>query len=277
MQQASIVVFGFAMALYAGATVLYAYFFLNKRRSLSWYATFLTGAGFLMHTASILIRWVQVGHLPIEGPFDSLSLAAWALVLIYFVVEHLARVKILGVLLVPAALVAMTAAWLNISVPGGRQGEVLDSWTVGTHVTLIMLANAGFAIGAAASIVYLLQERQLKQHKTNLIFRRLPSLAQTDAIARKAVAFAYPAYTAALLLGVLRAVRFVEGWYFDPRVMMAGIVWLIFGAYLVLRYRTSTSARSVAWIAVVGLAAVVLLSVLARFQVGVFHNWGGIT
>ena len=42
-----------AMALFAVATVLYAYHFFSKRPVLSWYATFLTGAGFLALTASI--------------------------------------------------------------------------------------------------------------------------------------------------------------------------------------------------------------------------------
>ena len=70
-----------------------------------------------------------------------------------------------------------------------------------------MFANAGFFIGAAASITYLSLEAQLKGHRTATLFRRLPSLAQTDLVARRAVAWSFPAYTAGIVLGVLRAIE----------------------------------------------------------------------
>jgi ABC-type transport system involved in cytochrome c biogenesis permease subunit len=276
MQQATFIAFWFALALYAAATVLYVYYFTDKRRKLALYATFGTGAGFIVHTGSIVLRWADQGRFPLQGVFDSLSLAAWALVLIYFIVEHLAKVRVLGALLVPTALVGMVIAQFYLSTPVGHAAEVLDNWRVGIHVVLVNLANAGFALGAAASILYLIQERQLKHHTTNVLFRRLPPLASTDKLARRAIAYAFPAYTAAILLGTLRAVEFdLQGWYFDPRVMLAGIVWLIFGFYLLLRYRkANASARAYALVAIAGLVVVIALMIVARTVPSGFHIFG---
>ncbi len=269
-----------SMALFVGATTLYAYYFLSKRESLSWYATFLTGAGFLLLTASIGLHSSITEGSRLYGPY-SIVLAAWALVLVYFVVEHLVRLKVYGTVLVPIALILlaiaqiMNAAGAGIT-PSASELALIENWRVIVHVTLIVFANAAFAVGAAASAAYLGLEAQLKRHRTSTLFKRLPSLAQTDAVARRTIVFAFPAYTAGLLLGVLRAAQeAIPGWWYDPRVMVSGIVWAIFGVYLYLAYVRSASGRTTAWIAVAGLAFVIILAVLARSGVPGFHMFAG--
>ena len=276
MQQAAIVTFWFALALYTAATVLYVYFFWAKRKKYAAYATYTTAAGFLLHTASIGLRWAEKGSFPLEGTYESLTIAAWALVLVYFVVEYLAGVRVLGVLLIPAAIVMMVIAFLNVDAPTEEVLKVLDNWRVGIHVVIINLANAGFAIGAAASGVYLVQEAQLKRHTTNVLFRRLPPLASTDRLARRVIALALPAYTAGILLGTIRAIEFdVAGWYLDPRVLLALVVWGIFGSYVYLRFRPQgLPGRTAAWLALAGFAVVVVVAIVARTVPSGFHIFG---
>ena len=278
--QASIITFWFAMALYVGATVFYVYFFLTKNRQLSWYATFLAGAGFLMQTASIILQWVATRQFPIEGAFNSLSLAAWGLILVYFVVEHVVKIKTLGPLLVPVAFALMALAQLVGSAAMPPVGDLLDNWRVWFHVVLIMLANAGFAVAAASSVIYLLQEWQIKRHRTNMVFRRLPSLAQADRLTKRAIGVAYPVYTAGIFLGILRAIEkaptvpALANWWLDPRVMLAGGVWAIYGVYLVLRFREMIDGRRAAWLSLAGFSLVVVTAIHARTVALGFHVFG---
>jgi ABC-type transport system involved in cytochrome c biogenesis permease subunit len=279
VQEAVFITFWLAMALYAGATVLYAYYFVDKRRQLSIAATFLTGAGFLCNTASIGLRSISTHGTELIGP-NSLVLSAWALVLVYFIVEHVVRLKVYGVVLVPISLLLLVVAQLvGVNAPVGRaltpaQLQQLASWQTGIHVGLIMVANAAFAVGAAASAVYLLQERQLKRRKVSMLFRRLPALSQTDGIARRAIAWGFPLYSAGLLLGTARAMQLVPKWWLDPRVMLAGITWLIYALYLFLRYVRKVPGRSAAWLGIVGLVAVIVLGILARTLPTGFHIFG---
>ena len=279
MAQIQVLTMWIAMALYAGATVLYAYFFLEKRRVFSVYATILTGAGFLCQTASIGLKSRLTGGTELGGA-NSLVLAAWAIVAVYFVVEYLFKIKVYGTVLVPLALLALLVAQLlglrGAVVPiSAEDAALIDNWRVGVHVALIVFANAGFAIGAVASATYLILEKQLKRHNTSTLFRRLPSLAQTDVIARRAVIWAYPVYTAGLMLGVLRAIETdVSAWFFDLRVILAGIVWLIFGVYLYLHYGRDASGRTTAVVALIGIAFVIALSFVARLLPVGFHVFG---
>ena len=280
MTQVAFVAFWFAMALYAVATVLYAYQFATKRAALSWYATFATGAGFVMHTISIGLRSTATDGTELTGA-NVLVLMAWALVLVYFILEHLMKVKVYGALLVPAALIVLLVAQV-MGVSRGvladltaEQAILVDNWRVGIHVFLITFANAGFAVSAAGSLLYLVLERQLKRRKNTKLFNRLPSLAQTDTVARRSVVWAFPVYSAGLLLGVLRAIETdVQLWWADARVVLAGLVWLAFAAYQFMRWRKGWAGRSAAYLALVGFVLVAVLAVVARTVPAGFHVFG---
>lgn len=281
MLQASAVLFWFALALYIGATVLYAYQFVLRRSKVGWWARFLTGAGFICQTLSIAAHHsVEPLGTQLTGT-NQLMLASWALVLLYFVMEHVIKIKVYGTFLIPVAVVFMAAAQIIGGITGGvanvpaSQLAALSGWRVTFHVALIVFGNAGFAFGAISAGLYLWQEGQLKTHKSNSVTRRLPSLATLQLIARRAISFALPVYTAGLLLGVIRAIEVQEPqWWFDPRVMLAGVVWLTFGTYLWIVYRHEVSTRNSSWVAVVGFVLVVILAIAARTVSSGFHVFG---
>jgi ABC-type transport system involved in cytochrome c biogenesis permease subunit len=279
MTQASIVLFWFSMALYIAATVLYAYQFVLKRSKVGYWARWHTGAGFICQTLSIGANSLAHGTTQLTGA-NQLMLASWALVLLYFVMEHIIKIKIYGAFLIPVAVLLMGAS----QIMGGfvaqaqlteAQAMQLDSWRVAFHVALIVFANAGFAFGAVSSGIYLFQENSLKQHKSNIVTRRLPSLSTLQMIARRAISFSFPVYTVGLLLGILRAVELgVDQWWFDPRIMLAGLVWLVFGTYLVLVYLQNVSNRTSSWVALLGFLLVVIVAIVARTVPMGFHVFG---
>ncbi len=279
IEQISVVLGWFALALYIVATILYGYQFVLRRPVTAWWARFCVGAGFICQTVSIGLHSTVTEGTELTGA-NSLVLASWVIVLVYFVVEHVIRIRIYGTFLVPLAVVLLIIA--QLMGIGGSEAELtteqarqLDSWRVGIHVGLIFLANVGFLVSAASSAFYLIQDTQLKRHKTTPIFRKLPSLAQTQKIARRAVVLAYPAYTVGLVLGIIRAIETdVQGWWGDPRIMLAGVVWAVYGTYLVLVYRREVSARTAGWISLGGFAVVIVVAVLARTLPVGFHIFG---
>jgi ABC-type transport system involved in cytochrome c biogenesis permease subunit len=277
--QVSAVLFWFALALYIGATVLYAYQFVLRRSKVGWWARFLTGAGFICQTLSIGAHSIATHGTQLTGA-NQLMLASWALVLLYFVMEHVIKIKVYGTFLVPVAVLFMAAAQIVGGISGGAtipasEEVLLNNWRVGFHVALIVFGNAGFAFGAVSAGLYLWQEGQLKRHRSNVVTRRLPSLATLQLIARRAIGFAFPVYTAGLLFGVLRAINAqVPAWWFDPRIVMSGIVWLTFAIYLWMVYRHEASSRTTSWVAVVGFVLVVVLAIVARTVPVGFHVFG---
>lgn len=279
MQEASLVLFWFAFAFYIAATVLYAYQFILRHSKVGWWARFCVGAGFLLHTASIGAASMATDGTLFTGE-NQLILASWALVLLYFVMEHVLRIRTYGAFLIPVAVVVMTVAQIIGGASAGydltaEQLELVSGYGIAFHVALVVFANAGFAFSAVSSGLYLYQNNQLKRHKTNKLSRRLPALATLHNVARRSVTFAFPIYSAGLTLGVLRAVQTdVNGWWADPRVMMTGVVWVTYAVYLVMVYRHDVSSRLAAKVSLLGFFFVAVLAVLARTVEAGFHVFG---
>lgn len=272
----SSVLFWFAFALYVGATVLYAYQFVLRRQKTAWWARFATGAGFILQTLSIGAGSVAHGGTIYTGS-NQLILASWALVLMYFAMEHLLRIRAYGAFLIPVAVVVMTMAQLRggTTVSFQQQSELVKGFAVAFHVAMIVFANAGFTVGAVTAMLYLFQESQLKRHRTSIIGRRLPSLASLQNVSRRAIALSLPIYTAGLTMGVIQAIlKAPVGWYFDPRIMLAGLVFLTFSVYMALIYRHDVSSRATAWVAIVGFVFVIVTAIVARTLPVGFHVFG---
>lgn len=279
MELASVVLFWFALALYIGATVLYAYQFILRRPSVGWWARFLTGAGFICQTLSIGANSIVNHGTPLTGS-NALILGSWTLVLLYFVMEHIIKIKIYGAFLIPVAVIFMIAGQLLGGPSAGVhltpvQAQLLKSWRVTFHVALILLGNAAFAFGAVSSMLYLFQDSQFKRHKTSRVTRRLPSLATLQTVARRSISWGLPIYTAGIVLGAMRAIEeAVPAWYFDPRIMLAGIIWVVYAAYLFFVYRHGISSRRAAWLAIAGFVLVIIVAILARTVPSGFHIFG---
>jgi ABC-type transport system involved in cytochrome c biogenesis permease subunit len=263
VEQVSVVLFWFAFALFVGATVLYGYQFVLRRQRVGWWATISIGIDSMLTDGTLL-----------DGS-NQLVLAAWALVLLYFVMEHVLKIRAYGAFLIPVAVLFMASSELFGGSQGLKPGDPLYGGFIGFHVLMIVFANAGFAFGAISSALYLYQDRQLRTHKTSRLSRRLPSLGTLQMVSRRSIAIAFPVYTAGLSLGITKAVQEdVEGWWLDPRIMMSGLVLITFGVYLILVYRHEVATRVSARVAVLGFVFVIALAVIARTLPVGFHVFG---
>lgn len=277
MEQVKIALFLIATMSYMAAGVLYIYFFASKSRRVSIGATGATGLGFVAHTAALALRWAQLGRAPIEGLFNSLMVIAWWVVLAYFLVEHLFKIKTLGIFMVPVAVALMAVAGLNYEGPASaaERAELLRNPLVMLHVPTIFAAYASFAVAGGVAVLYLIQERQLKKKKLGSFFRRLPTLHELEDLERRAALVGVPFLTVALTLGIIMASLLVKGWLTSPFVILAIITLAYYAAYLLLRRYAGWAGRRAAWMAIGGLALITTLMVVGRGSLAGFHGFGG--
>lgn len=266
-----IIFFWLAFMTYAAAFVFYLYLFINKRQILSIMATSLAALGLLFQTLSLAARWKSVGYIPVAGAFESYFLFAWALVLIVLVTETLNKTKVLGAWVMPFVGALLGIAWVKYESPERLSDVVKNSWIV-MHVSVVFLAYAGFTIGAVFAVLYLIQQRQLKQRHVNIFFRRLPSLEVLDDLSNKAISVALPFMTMTIITGMLKAIKEFPNWYFDPVVVSATATWLLYGMYLGLRYLWDWQGRRIAYFAIAGFFSIFLIRVMTYFPI--FHKFG---
>ena len=101
------------------------------------------------------------------------------------------------------------------------------------HVAPAVLGYAVFAIAFCLSLIYLLQERQLKSKRKGDLFRRLPSLETLDDLNYRFVTWGFALFTIGLITGSLLAKQaWGELWSWEPVQVLSLITWLLYAALL---------------------------------------------
>lgn len=261
MERLVIILFSVAFMLYLAAFIFYLYFFLSKRHLLGNLATASTGLGLLLHAFSIIARFYAAGYVPIGGAFEAFFLSAWFVVAIYFIVELWSDLKPLGILVMPVVVVLMGIAASRYGRVTPLSGLLKGPW-ISLHLAAIYLAYAGFLIAAGLAILYLMQEGQLKKHKTSAFFRRLPSLQVLDSLSARTVALAEALFTIGMVMGIIKAIQWREPWVPYAVVGMTILAWLVFGFYLLGRWVWGWEGKRAAAVSVLGFVCIVIIRLL---------------
>lgn len=136
-------------------------------------ATFLCQIGFLA------IRGKLRGACPLMDLGEILAFLAWSLTLIYLLVGPAYRISLLGVFTAPVVVVFQTVALLPgtlDSTPGRIAGG--NPWHE-THSAMSVLAYGALALAAVAGVMFLVLDKQLKDHHLKSgLFRNLPPVRE---------------------------------------------------------------------------------------------------
>ena len=132
--------------------------------------------------------WAIDGHYPLFGLREALSFLAWALVALYAVVRYRYPTQAVGAFTMPLISALTFVALLMGTNPSNTPPSFSATWLFPIHTTLLIFAYAAFFIVFMASVMYLLQERELRLKTFGAIFHRLPALTTINEVATSAAA-----------------------------------------------------------------------------------------
>ncbi|HEV7473909.1 MAG TPA: cytochrome c biogenesis protein CcsA [Pyrinomonadaceae bacterium] len=250
--------------------------FLNKRRSLQRVSEWAMAAGFALHTAALIADWAIYGHYPLFYLRETLSFLAWTLIASYGLVLYRYRARPLGTVTLPLVSVLIFVAVVTRSAtPDLSEASTLSaSWLFPVHTTLLFFAYAAFFVVFLASVMYLLQERELKLKTFSAFFHRLPSLTTVNEIATSSAAIGLTLLTVGMATGMVwSSSRDGRLWHNDPKEIFAALTWLLYLALILYRSTSSWRGRKAAWMGVAGFALVLLTFLGARLMGG-YHDFG---
>lgn len=253
---ANILLFKITLLVYFASTILYLIDILARKEKAGRAARWVLFGGVVVHSASLVVRYVEAGYTPVTNLHESLSFFAWTVVGIYLLFDLKFRTTILGAFLTPLSL-AMMIFSSAASKTVGPANPMLDSWWFPVHVALAFAGNAIFTIAFAAGVMYLLQERMLKSKKFSTLYFRLPSLNTLDNINYKCLTFGFPLLTMGIISGAVWANAAWGGyWRWDPKETWALITWFLYAALLHGRLTVGWRGRRAAIFAIIGFLCV---------------------
>ncbi len=143
-----------------------------------WTVLWMVGA-FAFQLAFLSLRGEARGACPLRDFGEILAYLAWSLTLFYLLVGPAYRISLLGVFTAPVVVVFQIAAL----VPGVLDADPsrvpgTNPWGE-THSATSVLGYGAFALAAVAGVMFLVLDRQLKEHHLKSgLFRNLPPVRE---------------------------------------------------------------------------------------------------
>jgi ABC-type uncharacterized transport system permease subunit len=214
--------------------------------------------GWLAQTALLGLQAARADGFPWTSWAGSLNLFVWFVVGTYLIWGCRPRFRLLGLTVMPLAVVLFIAARIGGGTATGDRSHYSNLFLV-LHVGLVLAAFAGFTLAAALAGLYLLEERRLKRRAADILRLKLPSLVTLEQLTTRAILISVPLLTAGLVAGFVRLRQ--HGGGVDALMGVTIAAWAVYAAFIVLR----PAGRTGAYFALTGFALVILARVvLAR-------------
>jgi cytochrome c-type biogenesis protein CcsB len=240
--------------LYMLSSAAYFAYLFYQKDYLHRYGYFLILAGFIGHTLTIIYSGIASKDFPVRNLHETLSLAGWAVAGFFLLFQSKFKLKVLGIYAAPLIALIMIAVSQVPNTPTQAQNIFKNFWLI-SHVISVFIGNAAFALACGIGILYLLQERAIKNKNPGFFFRRLPSLEMLDATGYSCIIVGFTLLTFGLITGFIYA-KSVWGrfWSWDPKEVWASITWLFYAALLHERLTAGWRGRRAAIMAIIGFA-----------------------
>jgi len=238
-------------------------------------ATLLAAAGFMLHTAALILRTLEGGRAPFSNQFEFASVFAWGIVLAYLVLERQLRFRYrsLGIFVLPVALIVLAYATflpreIRPLIPA------LQSGWLKVHVGSAILAYGAFALAFGLALVYLIREHAEYQQRWATLLARIPTLPLLDQLSRRVVAFGFFMQSLVIITGAIWAEQaWGRFWGWDPKETWSLATWLVYAVYLHTRFARGWQGRRAAWLAIIGFACVLFTYIGVNILLPGLHSY----
>ena len=226
---------------------------LRRRESLFRVALAAFSLGAVFQLVAIVEMGVTQGRLPVNDIFETMSFLAWVVTVVFLAIHYRYNAASLSVFIFPLVSVMTLVGALRDPV-SPWSNPVVRSSALAVHVVASLLGYAALLFTATASVVYLMQERQLKRKNIPAIFRALPPLGFLDDMISKSLGVGFLFITVGLVLGIIWA--FVETgtkWIGNGSVVIAFVTWAVYLALVFFRVSAGWRGRKTALLSIIAL------------------------
>lgn len=258
--------------IYALSVLMYFSDFLQSNRKVNQRAFWLLAIVWILQSIFFIFQMMTKEYFPVLTLFETLFFYSWIMVSLSLAINYFFKMdflvfftNIIGFAVMAVTLFANPAATPALS-------EQLISELLFIHISLAFLSYGAFSVSFILSLMYLVQNKMLKQKKWTPLFRRLPSLGQLDVYTYRLTMIGVPTLLLAVILGVIWAHVVGQRVWLDPKVLMSLLVIVAYSMYLYRRITFDWQGKKLAMLNVVAFA-MVLLNYFVSGSLSSFHQW----
>ena len=204
--------------------------------------------GLLSNLYELIIRFMETGLAPTSTLYDLMLSLSLSFGITYFILY--AKSPFMAAALVIAIFYPPT---ITPSYP------VVDSiWKV-AHLPFIVLGTTFLVAAFVASVMYILQEAQLKKKKFGFIFQRFPALDTIGNINNTSLTIGFYFFTIGAVLGFIWMLQNnLEELLSSTKVVFSVLTWFLYAALIIFRRIKPLTQRQTAQWTIIGFVLIII-------------------
>ncbi|MER7361283.1 c-type cytochrome biogenesis protein CcsB [Nonomuraea wenchangensis] len=228
----------------------------------------LAWLGWAANLAAIVTRGLAVGRWPWGNMYEFVVALCFAAVTAFLLTQLRHNVRFLGAFVMVTATLGLGAAVKIFYTAAGPVVPALNSYWIAIHVSAAIIASGLFAMAGVAGVLYLVRGDGMS---------RLPSREDLERVAHRAIVFAFPLWTFAVIAGALWADRaWGRYWGWDPKEVWSFITWVAYAAYLHARVTAGWRGKAATVVQLVAFACLLFNLIGVNIFVGGMHSYADV-
>ena len=132
-----------------------------RKARLAWAGAVPTFLGFVLQTIALVNRSVEAGHLPFSTGYEYAASFAWAIVLVFLILQVRVRTPVIGAASLPFILLILAYGFLWFGDKGVSPLPVAlqNKFWLHLHVAIAIISYAALILATATSAIYLVKSR----------------------------------------------------------------------------------------------------------------------
>lgn len=240
-------------------------------QNFAWLATVLIAA-------AVLLRGLSVHRAPFGNLFEFVSAAALAVMLTYCLWGLRRDLRWLGVFVVTPVLLLLLLATQVLYTEASALMPALQSYWLTIHVSVAIISVGVFTLAGIVTALYLVLDRLERRGGSLPGWARLmPGAADLERTGYSMHIVAFPLWTFTVIAGAIWARQaWASYWNWDPKEVWSFVIWVVYAAYLHARATTGITRQKAAWIALAGLACIVINYTIVNVYFVGQHSYSGL-
>ncbi|GMA29208.1 c-type cytochrome biogenesis protein CcsB [Arenivirga flava] len=243
----------------------------------------LTIIGFVVHLVATVLRGLAAERVPWANMYEFSLTATLIITAVFLGVQLRQDLRFLGTFIIGLVTVLLGLSTVGFYVSVVPLPPSLQSIWLIIHVFVASLGTAFLGLGAALSIMQLLQHRReglpVESRFTRMrAFASLPDAEKLENLAYRLIIVGFVFWTFTLIAGAIWAeAAWGRYWGWDVKEVWTFVIWTIFAGYIHARSTRGWRGVPSAWLAIVGFSSVLFNYTVVNLFFNGLHSYSGLT
>jgi len=259
--------------LYLGVLLVYYLIFSGKKKTLENNTTVFLFLLMIFHSLEIILRHVSLHTIPLSSAHDAWSFLAYSILFVYLIIEMSLNNRGSGIFILSLAFFfELISSFYTNWEP--ETNELLRNPAFAIHASIAITGYTALSLSAVYALMYLLQNRNIKEHRLGNLYTQLPPLMYLERMSIRSVIIGIILLGIGVLLGHIQAKKLIGVfWPNDLKVIVTDVIWLLYVFGYSISKKLHWNGKKMAWLSVSGFLILIFGGGIIIYLSNSFHRF----